>query len=261
MNHQWARSRGRCAKRSRFDQQFDEEFGPSEVTCTTSNGAESMEVDIQLVPGVMAAVMGSGSGVSGAGTSAEWPRSPRIDEASGSWLNKPPMERFIDILDQLDTKVESLRKEAMVLRDKKDFLAMSVDLLKNNEYLTGLNDNERDEIDCYVQRISSRLGTVELNVCTVRDQAQEDSLHHVNSLIDLIIASADPVISRQKCQQYLNACSTTDTSVYTDVDPNTICTDKKFESVLLGCTLDDQKTIKKRLQALLVYLTQQTIVH
>ncbi|XP_040165020.1 BAG family molecular chaperone regulator 2 isoform X1 [Anopheles arabiensis] len=229
----------------------------------TTGGTESMEVDMfvsDVMVGVMDA-MGGGSGGAVASTSSEWPRSPRVDEAGSSWLNKPPMERFIDILDQLDTKVESLRKEAMVLRDKKDFLAMSVDLLKNNEYLSGLNENEREEIDCYVQRISSRLGTVELNVCTVRDQAQEDSLHHVNSLIDLIIASADPVISRQKCQQYLNACSTTDTSVYTDVDPHTVCTDKKFESVLLGCTLDDQKTIKKRLQALLVYLTQQTIVH
>lgn len=199
----------------------------------------------------------------GSGSSGDWSaaRSPRVDEANSAWLNKPPMERFIDILDQLDTKVESLRKEALLLRDQKDFLAMSVDLLKNNEYLTGLNENERDEINCYVQRISNRLGTVELNVCTVRDHAQEDSLHHVNSLIDMIISSADPVMSRQKCQQFLNACSTTDTSVYSDIDPTTVYTDKKFESALLGCTLDDQKTIKKRLQALLVYLTQQTIVH
>ncbi|XP_035893424.1 BAG family molecular chaperone regulator 2 isoform X1 [Anopheles stephensi] len=217
-----------------------------------SGGAESMEVDIQLAAGVMDG---------GAGTSTEWPGSPRVDEASNTWLSRPAMERFIDVLDQLDMKVELLRKDAMLLRDKKDFLAMSVDLLRNNEYLTGLNENERDEIKCYVQRISNRLGTVELNVCTVRDQAQEDSLHHVNSLIDLIIAGEDPVMSRQKCQQYLNACSTTDTSVYADFDPSTISTDKKFESVLLGCTLDDQKTIKKRLQALLVYLTQQTIVH
>ncbi|XP_055625522.1 BAG family molecular chaperone regulator 2 isoform X2 [Toxorhynchites rutilus septentrionalis] len=168
--------------------------------------------------------------------------------------------RFIGILDQLDSKVEKLRKEALVLQEKKDFLAMSVDLLKNNEYLTGLDENEREEINCYVQRISGRLSTVELSVCTVRDRAQEDSLHHVNSLIDAIISSSDPVISRLRCQQFLNACSTTDTTNYTDLDP-AMCSDKKFECVLLGCTLDDQKTIKKRLQALLAYLTQQTVVH
>ncbi|XP_058831996.1 BAG family molecular chaperone regulator 2 isoform X2 [Topomyia yanbarensis] len=168
--------------------------------------------------------------------------------------------RFIGILDQLDSKVEQLRKDAVMLQEKKDFLAMSVDLLKNNEYLTGLNENEREELSCYVQRISGRLSTVELSVCTVRDRAQEDSLHHVNSLIDALISSSDPMVSRMRCQQFLNACSTTDTSTYTDLDP-VMCSDKKFESVLLGCTLDDQKTIKKRLQALLAYLNQQTVVH
>ncbi|XP_058461162.1 BAG family molecular chaperone regulator 2 isoform X2 [Malaya genurostris] len=168
--------------------------------------------------------------------------------------------RFIGILDQLDSKVEQLRKDAVLLQEKKDFLAMSVDLLKNNEYLTGLNENEREELSCYVQRISGRLSTVELSVCTVRDRAQEDSLHHVNSLIDALISSSDPVISRMRCQQFLNACSTTDTTTYSDLDPS-MCSDKKFESVLLGCTLDDQKTIKKRLQALLAYLNQQTVVH
>lgn len=197
-------------------------------------------------------------GPSSAGSSS-WMVMPRVDDSGTTWNSKPPMERFITILDQLDSKVEKLRKEAMVLQEKKDFLAMSVDLLRNNEYLTGLDENEREEINCYVQRISGRLSTVELSVCTVRDRAQEDSLHHVNSLIDALISGADSVVSRLRCQQFLNACSTTDTSTYSDLDP-AMCSDKKFESALLGCTLDDQKTIKKRLQALLAYLTQQTVV-
>ncbi|XP_058461159.1 BAG family molecular chaperone regulator 2 isoform X1 [Malaya genurostris] len=212
-------------------------------------GLESMEVDTVFV------------GPSDCVNSGEdWAIIPKVDESNTAWLSKPPMERFIGILDQLDSKVEQLRKDAVLLQEKKDFLAMSVDLLKNNEYLTGLNENEREELSCYVQRISGRLSTVELSVCTVRDRAQEDSLHHVNSLIDALISSSDPVISRMRCQQFLNACSTTDTTTYSDLDPS-MCSDKKFESVLLGCTLDDQKTIKKRLQALLAYLNQQTVVH
>ncbi|XP_065090865.1 BAG family molecular chaperone regulator 2 isoform X2 [Ochlerotatus camptorhynchus] len=169
-------------------------------------------------------------------------------------------QRFIGILDQLDSKVEKLRKDALMLQEKKDFLAMSMDLLRNNEYLTGLNENEYEEIDCYVQRISGRLATVELSVFTIRDRAQEDSLHSVNSLIDEIISRSDPVVSRLRCQQFLNACNTTDTTTYTELDP-TMCSDKMFENALLGCTLDDQKTIKKRLQALLDYLAKQTVVH
>lgn len=197
---------------------------------------------------------------SGCSSTQEWTVIPRVDETSIERLSKAPIERFIGILDQLDSKVEKLRKDALMLQEKKDFLAMSMDLLKNNEYLTGLNENEYEEISCYVTRISCRLSTVELSVCTVRDRGQEDSLHLVNSLIDEMISSSDPVVSRLRCQQFLNACSTTDTTTYSELDPSK-CSDKKFENALLGCTLDDQKIIKKRLQALLEYLVKQTVVH
>lgn len=195
----------------------------------------------------------------GESSSQEWSVIPKIDETNIELMNKPPIERFIGILDQLDSKVEKLRKDALMLQEKKDFLGMSMDLLRNNEYLTGLNENEFEEIDCYVQRISGRLATVELSVYTIRDRAQEDSLHRVNSLIDEIISRSEPVVSRLRCQQFLNACCSTDTATYTELDVN-LCSDKMFENALLGCTLDDQKTIKKRLQALLDYLAKQTVV-
>ena len=119
---------------------------------------------------------------------------------------------------------------------------------------------EKEEVGCYVQRISGRLATVELNVCTVRDPEQEDNLNRVNGYIDSIITNSDPIVSRQKCQQFLNACSFTDSSSYTDLDP-VMSIDKKFEGALLGCTLDDQKNIKKRLQALLNYMSQPTVMN
>lgn len=37
-------------------------------------------------------------------------------------------------------------------------------------------------------------------------------------------------------------------------------TDKNFETALLGCTLDDQKRIKKRLQGLLNYVDKQNLM-
>lgn len=111
-----------------------------------------------------------------------------------------------------------------------------------------------------MQRISIRLSTVELSVFTIRDRAQEDCLNRVNSLIDEIISGSDPAVSRLRCQQFLNACCTTDTTTYSELDP-TMSSDKTFENALLGCTRDDQKNIKKRLQALLDYLVKQTVVN
>ncbi|XP_023291372.2 BAG family molecular chaperone regulator 2 isoform X3 [Lucilia cuprina] len=176
-------------------------------------------------------------------------------------------ERFVTVLDQLDARVEKFRKDALGLQEKRDFLLMSIDLIKSNDLMQNLTESEREEISCYIQRVNSRLSTVELNVRTVRDQSQEDSLSQINVLIDMMITMGDPVLSRQRCQMYLNACCSARESGNLpscnesglDMDAGPI--DKKFESVLLGCTLDDQKNIKKRLQALMGYLNKQIIHH
>ncbi|XP_017107840.2 BAG family molecular chaperone regulator 2 isoform X2 [Drosophila bipectinata] len=174
-------------------------------------------------------------------------------------------ERFVNIIDQMDARVEKLRKDALNLQEKKDYLLMSIDLIKSNEMMQNMSEAEREEIMLYIQRVSSRLGTVELNVRTVRDNSQEDSLSQINALIDTMIKMGDPVIARQRCQLYLNACcsSSMDPSGYMDTVPEADVgpIDKKFESALLGCTLDDQKNIKKRLQALMGYLNKQTVSH
>lgn len=112
--------------------------------------------------------------------------------------------------------------------------------------------DEREELNCYLGRITTRLATVALNVTTIRDQAQEDSLHQVNGLIDSVITTTDRIAARLHCQHYLNCCSDGGGSAERVID-------KKFEMALLGCALDDQKNIKKRLQALMTYLNKQII--
>lgn len=110
--------------------------------------------------------------------------------------------------------------------------------------------DEREEVVYYMERVSSRLATVELAVRTVRNPHQEECLHLVNIQIDNLINSQDMIMSRQLCQMYLNACSE---------EREPIETDKKFENALLGCTLDDQKETKKRLNALMTYFNKRTV--
>lgn len=118
--------------------------------------------------------------------------------------------------------------------------------------------DEREEFEFYVKRVQDRLQTIDLKVQTVRNESQVDSLHEVNILIDAIITIHDPISKRQKCQEYLNACSSSEFTASTS-DAYVLSIDKKFENVLLNCALDDQKTIKKRLNALLVYMGSQII--
>lgn len=173
-----------------------------------------------------------------------------ITEATTSEQITDLKEKFIAALDQLDVRVEKFRKEALVLQDKRNFLLVSMDLIKSNELFGSMEAPVKNDINMYIDLVSNRLATVSINVTTLRDQAQEDSLSYVNSLIDSMLTTGNINVSIEKCQQYLNACSGSQSVI-----------DKKFESAILGCALDDQKDIKKRLAALLGYLNKQTIKH
>lgn len=98
----------------------------------------------------------------------------------------------------------------------------------------------------------SRCLTVEVKVLTQRDSQQEEALFQVNHLIDgLVIAlKSDPESAKAKCVTYMNACSSNAEGI----------TDKMFESALLGCTVDDQKKVKRRLQGLLTYFEKMKVV-
>ncbi|XP_033159608.1 BAG family molecular chaperone regulator 2 isoform X1 [Drosophila mauritiana] len=235
------------------------QISPSDYHSEASMNFDHLQ---DLGASAMASSSAAGSGGGGNGGNSSY---GLVDDSRA--LDRPfnTSERFVTILDNLDARVEKLRKDALNLQEKKDYLLMSMDLIKSNEMMQNMSEAEREEIILYIQRVSSRLATVELNVRTVRDNSQEDSLSQINVLIDGMIKMGDPVIGRQRCQLYLNACCSSsmdpsghmDTVHEADVGP----IDKKFESVLLGCTLDDQKNIKKRLQALMAYLNKQTVSH
>lgn len=52
--------------------------------------------------------------------------------------------RFVTVLDQLDARVEKFRKDALGLQEKRDFLLMSIDLIKSNDLMQNLSECEYD---------------------------------------------------------------------------------------------------------------------
>lgn len=105
---------------------------------------------------------------------------------------------------------------------------------------------EREEIVHYVDRVQSRCSTVEIRVHTVRNEMQEESLNQVNTYIDSLVVDlhGDPTIVKDRCISYMAACASKS-------DENV---DKTFESAVLGCSLDDQKRVRRRLQGLMNYI-------
>lgn len=99
----------------------------------------------------------------------------------------------------------------------------------------------------------SRCLTVEVKVLTQRDNQQEEALFQVNHLIDGLVVGlkTDPESAKAKCVSYMNACSSNMVEGITD---------KHFESALLGCTVDDQKKVKRRLQGLLTYFEKMKVI-
>lgn len=170
---------------------------------------------------------------------------PRVDENNAVVL-VPTKERLMEMLDKLEGKVEKLRKEACKLEEEKDQLLAALDSVRIMPF-SELDGLDREEAATYLERIVDRCLTVEVKVHTIRDPMQEEAMHQVNQFIDALVVEMkmDPEGTRHRCFSYLNACSSQTVHGITD---------KKFEVTLLGCTLDDQKKVKKRLFGLLKYL-------
>jgi len=90
-----------------------------------------------------------------------------------------------------------------------------------------------------------------LDISTERSAPQQESLHTVNTLIDTLIREVkmDVALARRRCISYLNSCLDISDSMYQE----TCGIDAIFEQAVLGCTLEDQKRVKKRLNGLYSY--------
>ncbi|KAL4704269.1 hypothetical protein ACJJTC_016287 [Scirpophaga incertulas] len=182
----------------------------------------------------------------------EGSRLPLIDESSALGT-QAPKDRLISVLDQVEMRVERLRRDTVRIEEEKDSLLSTLDSVKHSELLTDITECDKDDIIRYADRILARAMTVEVAVRTDRDSQQEEALHQVNMYIDQLVMSVhdDAVVAHVRCQTYMNACTS-------QPDPSG-GTDKNFETAILGCTLDDQKRVKKRLQGLLDYFAKLNV--
>ncbi|XP_072942833.1 BAG family molecular chaperone regulator 2 [Epargyreus clarus] len=183
---------------------------------------------------------------------AEGSRLPLIDETTALGT-QPPKDRLISVLDQVELRVERLRRDTIRIEEERDSLLSTLDSVKHSELLGDISECDKDDILRYSERILARAMTVTVAVRTDRDPQQEEALHQVNMYIDQLVMSVqeDAVVAHTRCQTYMNACSS-------QPDPAS-ATDKNFETAILGCTLDDQKRVKKRLQGLLEYFARLNV--
>ncbi|XP_033737434.1 BAG family molecular chaperone regulator 2-like [Pecten maximus] len=183
--------------------------------------------------------------------------SPRKEDTQFEHMNMSPVEEadrntIVGHLYSIESRVEKLRERALEIEQEKCVLLQELQRIQDNDTNIEFTEDERDEIEALAERLVCRCLTVEVGVTTPRNESQESALMHVNELLqqleDLCACSAEKAIRRTEA--YLNACLAEPTGSI----------DQRFQGSILGCTVDDQKKVKCRLQRLLQKLSKSNQV-
>lgn len=151
---------------------------------------------------------------------------------------------LLEALDDLETRVQSLRDTASALELEKESLIEIIHNVKNSQEMRNISDGEREELTLTAERLMNRTVTVEVSVETIRNPQQASSLQQAMLTIDEILKKVmDNLEGGKKQLMSMYAACTS------EVPPGPI--DQKFQSIIIGCAIEDQKKIKRRLENLI----------
>ncbi|XP_026287052.1 BAG family molecular chaperone regulator 2 [Frankliniella occidentalis] len=159
------------------------------------------------------------------------------------------MEIAVDLVTDLADK---LRSDAKRLEEDKAKIRQSIetlqDLIKSGK-VSSLSEAQRDDALCNLNRAYRLSETVQVSInLMTRDPAQTAASREVNNLLSDLEKDVkrSPSHSRQRVMSYMNACCSNQT---VGVPP-----DEHFGAAIVGCTLDDQKQAKKRIEMMLDFV-------
>jgi len=163
--------------------------------------------------------------------------------------NSRSMDSFTQVLDDIEQQVENLRVSALKLVEERDDILTTLETMANQDNLDKLDEVTKEEVAVVVARLAARAATIVINVDTPRSDSQAQALSQVNSAINdlILLIQTDSDKAAETCCRYLAAC---------DIEGgHHRSVDLKFEKILLGCTAEDQKGIKKRMYGLYEHIT------
>lgn len=107
-----------------------------------------------------------------------------------------------------------------------------------------------------MQRLRERCQAVEVHIHIVRDERQLEALEKVNKVLDeleieVTTNNSSTMTVNKRAQSLLNAC----------LPEAAGAVDTRFQSMVLGCALDDQKAVRQRLQCLVRQYCSQPNSH
>ncbi|XP_020383747.1 BAG family molecular chaperone regulator 2 [Rhincodon typus] len=152
--------------------------------------------------------------------------------------------RLLETLDNLELRVEALREAAASMEQEKETLLELIQSVQNSQDMKHISDGEREELNLTADRLIGRTLTVTVSVETIRSLQQEEALSKATALIDEAVSKIleDLRSTKNSLMALYNACSS-------DAPQGPV--DQKFQSIIIGCALEDQKKIKSRLEKLI----------
>ncbi|KAL1420337.1 hypothetical protein MTO96_024320 [Rhipicephalus appendiculatus] len=159
------------------------------------------------------------------------------------------VERLIKMLDQVEKRVELLREHAASLEQERRGLVDTLNSVATSQEVASLTPELREEVSLTIERLQMRVKSVDVSVTTPRSEEQEAALGQIEQYVTSLVLrmTSDPKGARAQCKAYLSACSTDAAGPV----------DQKFQAAILGCTADDQKKIRRRLEAILASLPRR----
>jgi len=152
-------------------------------------------------------------------------------------------DKVIGMLDEIERRVEHLREVAAQMEQEREALLEMLGTLQMNKDMLRLGHGEREDLEATMSRLITRCRTVEVMVNTPRNSEQQRALGAVNQQIEDLIHAMQNDVSKsiEFCDRLLNTCSP-------DIIAGPI--DQKFQAILIECTAEDQKRVRRRLAQL-----------
>ncbi|XP_068613149.1 BAG family molecular chaperone regulator 2 [Brachionichthys hirsutus] len=152
--------------------------------------------------------------------------------------------RLVESLDQLEVRVEALRDAAAAMEQERECILETIQSIQTGQEMRNICAGETQELELTASRLMGRTLSVEISVGTIRSSQQDEALRRATSIIDeLLKGLLDDVDSGRKRLMALHAACVAEAS--------TVPVDQKFQALVIGCALEDQKKIKRRLETLL----------
>ncbi|KAK7508119.1 hypothetical protein BaRGS_00000358 [Batillaria attramentaria] len=158
---------------------------------------------------------------------------------------------LFSFVDEVESRVETLRRQASILVEEQASLLSVLEQLKDQSLSSNISAGDCQELIANMERLKERCRSIEVRVHTVRDEGQIEALEKVNRALEDLeteVVHGGTVASSKRAHSFLNACL-----------PDSVgAIDTRFQSMILGCALDDQKEVRRRLQILVKDFCPQT---